>query len=178
MPVVAIELDVAGFHGFHCGGISFAPVDPRHDLGTIAAVVAACASETPGDGLSMRPEGLAAELTGRPGRDVWAWIARAVAAESRPVGLVTLIRAGRPGCSRWSIGWLVVHAAFRRQGIGRALVAGAVHFAGTQGARVVHAETLDRWVDAAAFWRIVRLAPGRDAATLPASGESRKTAEG
>ncbi len=128
--------------------------------------------------MALRPEGLAAELTGRPGREVWAWIAREHAKESRPVGFVALIRAGSAADPRWSIGWLVVDPASRRRGIGTALVATAVRFAGAHGASVVHAETLEKWPAAVAFWAATRLAALGRMATLEVSGESRKTAEG
>jgi len=59
-----------------------------------------------------------------------------------------------------------------------ALAATASRFARNRGAAVVHAQTLDRWPAAVAFWRAVRLAADRHLAKLPVSGESRKTAEG
>jgi GNAT superfamily N-acetyltransferase len=109
---------------------------------------------------------------------VWAWIAREHSKEPLPLGFLTLVRAGSLAVPRWSIGWLVVDPAARRRGIGTALVATAVRFAGARGASVVHAETLEKWAAAVAFWAAARLAALGHLATLEASGESRKTAEG
>ena len=59
-----------------------------------------------------------------------------------------------------------------------AIVATAARFAGGRGASVIHAETLEKWPAAVAFWRAARLAAEEHLAKLQASGESRKTAEG
>ena len=176
--VVRFDLGVAGFPAFACAGVVVEPVDPVHALRDLTAIASAGAWHTAASEMALRPEGLAAEVTSRPGRELWAWIARERAAESRPMGFVALVRAGSLAVPRWSIGWLVVDPAARRRGIGTALVASAVGFAGARGASVVHAETLDRWPAAVAFWAKVQLAAGGDAARLPVSGESRKTAEG
>jgi GNAT superfamily N-acetyltransferase len=178
MGVVRFDLSVAGFPAFSCAGVVVEPVDPVHALGDLTAIASARAWQPGASEMALRPEGLAAEVTSRPGREVWAWIARERARESRPVGFVALVRAGTLAVPRWSIGWLVVDPAARRRGIGTALVATAVRFAGARGARVVHAETLDRWPAAVAFWAAARLAALGDLATLQGSGESRKTAEG
>jgi len=184
MAVVRFELPVAGFPALTCAEVVVEPVDPVHALGDLQALAAAGDESTAEAGMSLRPAGLAAELTSRRGREVWTWIARdhsaesAAGTESRPVGFVALVRAGSEDGPRWSIGWLVVDPGWRRRGIGRALVATAVRFAGARGAWLVHVETLARWPAAAAFWGQVELAARRGAARLPSSGESRKTAEG
>jgi GNAT superfamily N-acetyltransferase len=149
MAVVRFELPVAGIPACECAGIVVEPADPARAAGDLMAVAAAGDAEAE---MRLRPGGLAAELTSRPGREVWAWIARERAAESRPVGFVALVRAGGQDEPRWSIGWLVVDSASRRRGIGTALVATAVRFAGARGAGIVHVETLDRWTAAVAFW--------------------------
>ena len=140
--------------------------------------MAACAEDTLKAAPFPTAAGVLAEMQGRPGREVWAWLARPVGPASTPAGLAILVAAGQSAHLRWSIGLLVVDPACRRRGVGMSLVATAVHFAEVRGASVVHAETLDRWPAAAAFWRAARLAAERHLTRLPVSGESRKTAEG
>lgn len=124
----------------------------------VAALLAADAD--PAAGPRVRPAGLLAELRGRPGRSVTAWLASGPpaaggGAADAALGLVTLVESrGREAAGRWSIGWLVVHPSARRQGVGRALVATAVGHARAAGATVVHAETSADW-PAAAFWQAV-----------------------
>jgi GNAT superfamily N-acetyltransferase len=178
MAVVRFDLTVAGFPACPCAGVVVEPVDPVHALGDLAAIASAGGWQTAEAEMALRPGGLAAEVTSRPGREVWAWIAREHAKASRPLGFLTLVRAGSLAVPRWSIGWLVVEPAARRRGIGTALVATAVRFAGARGASIVHAETLEKWPAAVAFWAAARLAALSHLATLGASGESRKTAEG
>ena len=112
------------------------------------------------------PAGVLAELAGRPGRAVQAWLAwpldermpPAVATPAaglpprHPLGLVTLVvvPAVPP---RASIGWLLVDPAFRRRGVAQALVTAALAAAHAAGAERVTAETLLTWPAAAAFWR-------------------------
>ncbi len=178
MGVVRFDLTVAGFAAFSCAEVVVEPVDPVRTLGDLTAIASAGGWQTAESEMALRPGGLATEVTSRPGREVWAWIAREHAEESRPVGFVALVRAGCLAVPRWSIGWLVVDPAARRRGVGTALVATAVRFAGARGASVVHAETLEKWPAAAAFWEFLRLAALSHLATLQESGESRKTAEG
>ena len=124
------------------------------------------------------PAGMTAELQSRSGREVAAWLAWPQVSSGVPAGLVVLVAAEGANLPRWSIGWLLVNPAWRRQRVGTALVATALQFAGERGASVVYAETLGRWPAAAAFWRAARLAAEEHLARLQASGESRKTAEG
>ena len=178
MGVVRFDLTVAGFAAFSCAGVAVEPVDSVHALGDLTAIASAGGWQTAESEMALRPGGLATEVTSRPGREVWAWIARERTEASRPVGFVALVRAGSLAVPRWSIGWLVVDPAARRRGVGTALVATAVRFAGARGASVVHAETLEKWPAAVAFWGAARLAAERHVAKLLRSGESRKTAEG
>ena len=109
------------------------------------------------------PAGLLAELSGRPGRDVHAWLAWSngtvarEAAGSRsdpcPVGLVALVVAGPAARRRFSIAWLLVLPEARRRGIATALVDRAVSHARALGAEQIFAETLPSWPAAIGFWR-------------------------
>jgi len=153
-------------------------VDTAQCLDDLRMVVAAFDCGNPGSEPHFRASGLAGELQSRPGREVWAWVARSETAGPAPAGLVVLVCAGSGDSARWSIGWLAVNPASRRQGIGMALVATAMRFAADRGASVVHAETLAKWPAAVAFWEAARLAAFGHLATLQGSGESRKTAEG
>lgn len=134
------------------------------DEPAVAAIVAT--DGLPATRPRVRPDGLLAELRGRPGRAVTAWLAwprqegDATAADGAS-GLITLVESrGRGADARWSIGWLVVRPLARGQGVGRALVATAAGHASAAGARVVHAETGADW-PAVAFWRRLRFEPAR-----------------
>lgn len=122
------------------------------DDASVAALAASIAAAD--DGPRLQPRGIVTELRGRAGRDVAAWLARPAADDDRERidGLVTLVAArGRGTGTRWSIGWLLVHPAARRRGLGRTLVAAAVGRARERGAEAVWAETAADW-PAAAFW--------------------------
>lgn len=108
--------------------------------------------------------GWLAELRGRPGRDVQAWLAwETVVAGgvAAPLGFVTLVATSSAVGIRHAIGWLVVDPAARRRGIARALVAAALGAARRGGAETVWVETAAAWPEAAAFWRAVGFTAGR-----------------
>ena len=125
---------------------------------TAAIAALAWAARTAGDFGSPAPTaaGLVAELTSRSDRQVEIWLADSGASlppQDAPLGLVTLVTASRAGRRRLSIGWLLVHPAARRLGIGRGLVATALAAAQSQGGREVWVETRSDWTASLAFWR-------------------------
>ena len=178
MKIFTVDLPVAGFQAFACPGLSIVRADAVRDAGAVQRLVAACAGEPAGMAPLPTPAGMTAELQSRSGREVAAWLAWPQVSSGVPAGLVVLVAAGGANLPRWSIGWLLVNPAWRRQHVGMALVATALQFAGERGASVVYAETLGRWPAAVAFWGAARLAAERHVAKLLGSGESRKTAEG
>lgn len=117
-------------------------------------------------GPAPRPDGMMAELQSRRGRAVNCWLARPrpavdITPVAMPSGLVTLVEShDRAGRVRWSIGWLIVHPAARRQGLGRGLVAVAVRHAREAGADMVWVETSVAW-PSARFWQAVGFVPER-----------------
>ncbi len=182
MPVLKISLTAASFPSSSWAKVAVRPLRFAEDHDDVHRLVAALGRQHQQNSRGSSPvpsmAGLMAEVRSRPGRQVWAWLARPEMAGAAPTGLVILVQAGATAPHRWSIAWLLVDPACRRRGIGMVLVATAVRFAGDRGATEVYAETLDRWPAAVAFWQAARLAAERHAATLPPSGESRKTAEG
>lgn len=136
-----------------------------------AVVRLADACRPTGRGGHFAAAGLVAELTGRPGRAVHAWLAWPAGSagftaadrggiDDAPLGLIALVaaRAGRPSmvsCPRFSIAWLLVHPHARRRGIATALVTHAIAHATARGAATVYAETNSRWPSAVGFWRSV-----------------------
>jgi len=182
-----LQIDIAADRSLsaRCADVSVVACEPETCGREIAALMGACAAA---DGQRSQGPVIArfeAELASRPGRRVRAWLARLRSDAGQAgyragsvVGLVALVISGDRNSQRYSIGWLLVEPAFRRRGIGRALVAAAVEAARDGGATVVHAETSDRWPAAVAFWQATQLAAEQAVARLSASGESRKTAEG
>lgn len=117
----------------------------------------------------LRPEGFLAELTSRPARRVRGFGA-VVPCEKSPgsapaepgpqaglAGVILLLEStpSGEGIQRFSIPWLLVRPEARRSGVGRALVAAALGQAERLGATRVTIDTLDRWSEAMAFWRVV-----------------------
>lgn len=131
------------------------------EVGAVRALAEFCRVADAGVGPAVRPEGLLGELRSRPGRRVDAWLAvKAGSFRSRDagpevpevaaaaLGLVTLVENSRG----FSVGWLVVHPAWRRRGLARALVATAAAAAESRGALTLAADTLSGWRAASAFW--------------------------
>ncbi|NCA11733.1 hypothetical protein EBR56_07985, partial [bacterium] len=82
MAVIRFELPGAGYPARECAGIVVEPADPVQAARDLPAVVAAGDTRTAEAEMRLRPAGLTAELASRPGREVWAWIARERGAES------------------------------------------------------------------------------------------------
>jgi len=102
--------------------------------------------------------GLLTELASRPGRTVEAWLAVRELPDpdrGRIAGLASLVTCRTPTGWRHSIGWLLVHPADRRQGVGRTLVAQACRRAVETAAETVWAESRADWAAAIAFWQAV-----------------------
>lgn len=163
---------------FGCADVVVQPYDPGSDAAAVRRLMGRCAADPHG---SAGPAvgTIAGELASRPGRQVWAWLARP-GVDPDPaavVGLVSLVGVEAAGGVRCSIGWLFVDPALRRRGVGRALVATAARQARSLGAAEIHAETLGSWPEAAGFWEAVRLATGGAVAGRQSSGERRKTAK-
>ncbi len=123
-----------------------------------AVAAAAAGQATSSSALRPRGPGLAAELRSRPGRLVEAWLAIVPTADDDGgfgMGLISLIRGRSANGLRHSIGWVLVHPAARRRGLGRALVTHACRRAARLAAHEVWVECRADWADAMAFWRSV-----------------------
>lgn len=100
--------------------------------------------------------GLLAELVSRPGRNVESWLAiQPTTSGEGAVGLISLVTSCLATGIRHSIGWLLVHPAARRRGVGRALVACACHRAADRDGKSVWVECRSDWTVAMAFWQAV-----------------------
>lgn len=116
------------------------------------AAVVSLAEEAREGTVSFSARGLVAELEGREGRQITAWLAwQSATLGPRPVGVVMLAQTTQG----FSIPWLLVDPDVRRQGVARSLVATAIDHARALGASVITAETLDSWPEACAFWPAV-----------------------
>jgi GNAT superfamily N-acetyltransferase len=166
MGVVRMAIDVAewGRQAASAPGDGVAPFEiiplawGEKSRAMVAAVAASC---------GLRPEGFLAELTSRPGRLMRGFgvvVPCEKAAGSAPtepvpqaglLGVILLLEAppSDSGAPRFSIPWLLVRPESRRLGVGRALVAAALGQAERLRAIRVSIDTLDRWPEAAAFWR-------------------------
>ena len=134
-------------------GVGVRPVCPTSDVNSISRLVEVGHG---GDGPRPTVGGLLAEIVGRPGRSVAAWLATV---DGNPAGLVALVAADVGPATRHSIAWLFVAERSRRRGVGRTLVATAIGAAVAAGAREVWAETRADWPTASAFWAAVGFRP-------------------
>lgn len=145
----------------------------------LTGLVTACRDAGGLAGRRLTAAGLRASFESTATRSIAAWIAKPrpadipapsrprpaiIPAPSRPrpaetdaplVGLVSLVTTPR----RHAIGWLLVHPAARRQGVGRALAAAAIDFARERAAREIWVEVHPDWSGAWAFWRSVGFLP-------------------
>ena len=87
------------------------------------------------------------------------WVAVTAAPLPRLVGTIALGRAGRPPDDYSTLQWLMVDPAFRRRGIGRALVAVVERAAWDLGERRLTLETHSNWRDAREFYGQLGYAP-------------------
>ena len=128
----------------------------------MTAELARAAAAAPGSGPRLTGAGIVAELAQRPGREVEAWLALTADQDPpRAIGLVTLVKAGTTPHIRWSMAWLLVHPAARRQGVGRRLTVEACRRAHQLGAAAIWVECRSDWREALAFWQACGFVPAR-----------------
>jgi ribosomal protein S18 acetylase RimI-like enzyme len=126
----------------------------------LTAELARAAAAAPGSGPRLTGAGIVAELAQRPGREVEAWLAFTADQDPpRAIGLVTLVKAGATPHSRWSMAWLLVHPAARRQGVGRRLTVEACRRAHQLGAAAIWVECRSDWREALGFWQACGFVP-------------------
>lgn len=118
-------------------------------------LMACCTGSAAGPRLS--PAGLRSELASRDGRAGVGFVARSAAAgpDADVVGMTVVIEAQGTRGRRFSLAWLLVHPAVRRQGVATALLHAAFAHVRSRGGTEVCVETLSTWPDAVAFWRHV-----------------------
>jgi GNAT superfamily N-acetyltransferase len=132
------------------------PLDDSLGLEAVRLLFLVCNADSRA-GPRLSPAGLRAELAGREGRSSVGFLARSAAAgpDADAVGLALVIEARGMRGRRFSLAWLLVHPAFRRQGVASALVSHALAYVRSRGGQECSVETLSSWPDAVAFWRRV-----------------------
>lgn len=133
---------------------TIASLDLEWEQPLVESLLVACAAD-PVAGPRLSLAGVRAELASRPDRMTAGFVARATqgAAVADVVGLAIVVEALAAGRRRFSLSWLLVHPAVRREGIATALLARACDHVRTRGGAEIAAETLDSWPVAVAFWQ-------------------------
>jgi GNAT superfamily N-acetyltransferase len=155
---------------------SVRPVESGAGIDCLGPLVLAChADARPGPRVSLA--GLRAELATREGRAAVGLGARSAAAgqDGEIVGFALVIEASGGRGQRFSLAWLLVHPAVRRQGVATALLATACVYVTSRGGTEIHVESLSTWPDAVAFWDTVattasHTAPHEPHAPAPGAG--------
>ena len=144
------------------------PVEPRRieasrgRTAELVALVEACRDVGGLAGRRLSPAGILASLQDSAGRTVTVWTAETLPQHdaAAPLGLISLVTTSGPrGISRHTIGWLLVHPAARRRGVGRMLAAAAIDAARAAAAREVWIEVHPGWTGAWAFWQSIGFRP-------------------
>jgi GNAT superfamily N-acetyltransferase len=149
------------------GAWSVGPWETGAGIDFLEPLVRACRADLqPGPQISLA--GLRAELAGREGRAAFGFAARsaAVGRDADIVGFAVVIEAVGGRERRYSLAWLLVHPAVRRQGVAMALLAEACGHVRSRGGTQICVETLDAWPNAVAFWRSVTTKASHAAPTL------------
>ena len=162
MAVIRHVFDAAtwGFSWAQSGKWTVFPLDYSLVVDIGGPLLLACNAES-GAGPRLSPAGLRAELASRDGRTGVGFLARSAVAgpDADAVGLALVIEARGARGRRFSLAWLLIHPAFRRQRVASALVSHSLAYVRSRGGTECSVETLGSWPDAVAFW--ARMAAGR-----------------
>lgn len=151
-----LDAETPGLSCCQSGEWAVFPLDHSLGLGIVKPLLLACNADS-GAGPRLSPAGLLAELASRDGRSSVGFLARSAAAgpDADPVGLALVIEASGTRGRRFSLAWLLVHPAARRQGVAKALLSHSLAHVRSRGGKECSVETLSSWPDAVAFWRRV-----------------------
>ncbi len=149
-----LDLTEAPFPEPGVGRWAISSLDVGQEAPLVDPLLRACAADSAA-GPKLSLAGLRAELASRPNRMTAGFVARATQGPTVPdvVGLALVVEALAAGRRRFSLSWLLVHPATRRQSVATALLARVCDHVRTRGGAGVSAETLDSWPAAVAFWQ-------------------------